>query len=73
MQKSDASGCKVSHLESWLPQRFNLRASGQITAAFLSRLYIYYLRELFQGRTQKKTGGGAYLLPRRRWIHTLPD
>jgi len=30
-----ASGGKVSHLESGLPQRFNPRSSGQITAAFL--------------------------------------
>ncbi|WP_236892715.1 hypothetical protein [Desulfoluna limicola] len=32
--KSDASGGKVSHLESKLPQRFNPRSSGQITASF---------------------------------------
>jgi hypothetical protein len=32
--KSDASGGKVSHLESELPQRFNPRSSGQVTAAF---------------------------------------
>jgi hypothetical protein len=39
--KSDASGGKggeatqAKHLESGLPQRFNPRSSGQITAAFL--------------------------------------
>ncbi|BCS98085.1 hypothetical protein DSLASN_37170 [Desulfoluna limicola] len=32
--KSDASGGKVSHLDSKFPQRFNPRSSGQITAAF---------------------------------------
>jgi len=39
--KSDASGGKVSHLESMLPQRFNPRSSGQITAAFSRGLCIY--------------------------------
>jgi hypothetical protein len=28
MKKSDASGGKVGHLESGLPQRFNPRSSG---------------------------------------------
>jgi len=32
--KKQASGGKVSHLESWLPLRFAPRSSGQITAAF---------------------------------------
>jgi len=43
--KRSASGGKVSHLESWLSQRFNPRSSGQITAACLWVLYIYCLLE----------------------------
>jgi len=34
-QTKSASGGKVSHLESVLPQRFNPRSSGQISAAAL--------------------------------------
>jgi len=40
-----AKPLRQKHLESWLPQRFNPRASGQITAAFLLDFCIYFLRE----------------------------
>jgi len=34
--KTNASGGKVSHLESWLRMRFAPRSSDQITSAFES-------------------------------------
>jgi len=72
--KSDASGGKVSHLESYYPQRFSPRPSGEITAAFLWILCIYYLSEplLFSSCmplavrcATLKTGSGYVLHPDR--------
>ena len=40
-----ASGGKVSHLESDLPQRFNPHSSGQITGVFLLNVGICFLPE----------------------------
>ncbi len=37
-----ASGGKVSHLESDLPQRFNPHSSGQITGVFLLNVSICF-------------------------------
>ena len=44
-KKRGAPGDKTNHLGSGLQQRFNPRFSGQIAAASLQNLCIYYLRD----------------------------
>jgi len=55
-----ASGGKVNHLESLLPQRFNPRSSGQITAAFYSIVHLFAARGInalhYESKNRVTTG-----------------